>query len=128
MQSDSEVLYYVCCRDGARRTSDGNERKRRRAESCKLPATACVSRMTVTKLADGKIDVIFITAHTNHNPTVFEEKFLPLPQSVREEVADKLHSGIPKNKILKGIMNFSQVICNILLTFRYSFGSRRKRK
>ena len=68
--------------------------------------------MYVTRLKSGKIDVKYISAHSNHNPGKEEDAFLPVPTSAKEEVAMKLSLGIPTERIMHGIYE-----CNGILIF-----------
>lgn len=51
---------------------------------------------------DGHVKVTYVSAHTNHKPGPSEDAFLPLPKSVREEIALKLSHGIPPERIMEG--------------------------
>ena len=46
-----------------------------------------------------------MTGHTNHQPGPHEDMYLPLPKSIREEIAIKLSSGIPAERIMEGNQN-----------------------
>ena len=46
--------------------------------------------MYVTKFSSSKMEVKFISAHSNHNPDEDEAGFVPLPVSTKEEITMKL--------------------------------------
>ena len=48
------------------------------------------------------VTITYVPAHTGHKPGPKEQKFLPLPQSIREAVSVQLSQGIPTKRILKG--------------------------
>lgn len=58
--------------------------------------------MYVDDYADGHVGVTYISAHTNHELGDSELPHLPLPESVKEEVAMKVSKGIPPERIQKG--------------------------
>ena len=60
--------------------------------------------MYVDYCGDGRVTVTYVTAHTNHQPGQAEDAHLPLPKSVREEIAIKLSSGIPPERVMEGTM------------------------
>lgn len=97
--------YFICCRDGdfrscARPRKTGQKRPHQK-DTKKLNDT-CISRMYVDYYGDGRVTVMYITAHTNHQPGSCEDAYLPLPKSVHEEIAIKLSSGIPSERIMEG--------------------------
>jgi len=47
---------------------------------------------------------MYVTAHTNHQPGPGEDAHLPLPKSIREEIAIKLSNGIPPERIMEGMV------------------------
>ena len=57
--------------------------------------------MYVDELSDATVTVTYIPAHTGHELSTQENKFLPLPQSVREVVSVQLSQGIPAKRILE---------------------------
>ena len=59
--------------------------------------------MYVTKFNSGKIEVKYISAHSNHAPGPSEAGFLPLPVSIKEEIAMKLSLGISIERIMDGM-------------------------
>lgn len=58
--------------------------------------------MYVTKFSSGKMDVKFISAHSNHDPDEDEAGFVPLPVSTKEEIALKLSVGVSIERIMEG--------------------------
>ena len=65
----------------------------------------CISRMYVNEYIDGHVEVTYITAHTNHELGAIELPHLPLPNSVRTEVALKVSKGIPPERIQNGTVS-----------------------
>ena len=59
--------------------------------------------MYVTKFNSGRIEVKYISAHSNHTPGPGEAGFLPLPVSTKEEIAMKLSLGISVERIMDGM-------------------------
>lgn len=97
--------YYSCCRDGNYR---GNASKRKSCKkrphqkpSRKLNAV-CISRMYVNEYYSGHVEVTYITAHTNHELGATELPHLPLPASVKKDVALKVSQGVPSDIIQDG--------------------------
>ena len=66
--------------------------------------------MYVTKFSSGRVEVKFISAHSNHNP---DEGFVPLPVSTKEEIAMKLSVGISIERIMEGIFLLEHIHCLI---------------
>jgi hypothetical protein len=58
--------------------------------------------MYVTEYLDGKVEVKYISAHSNHDLGNAELPHLPLPKGVKEEIAIKLSLGIPSERIMEG--------------------------
>lgn len=87
-----------------------DEVRKHQKESRKLDST-CISRMYTDEYEDGKVSVRYISAHTGHDLGPQEIKFLPLPESTKEQVAIKISAGIPVQRILQG--NVARVgLCN----------------
>jgi hypothetical protein len=61
--------------------------------------------MYVTECEDGHVEVKYISAHTSHELGTPELPHLPLPKSVKEEIAMKISTGIPPERILEGLHN-----------------------
>ena len=103
-----ERSYYVCCRDGNYKESKRprkTEKKRQHQKASRKLGQTCISRMYVTKFNSGKIEVKYISAHSNHTPGPSEAGFLPLPVSTKEEIAMKLSLGISVERIMDGMLN-----------------------
>ena len=100
--------YYVCCRDGSYRSS-----KKKRQTSKTRPnqkqsrkiGDVCISRMYVTELQSGEVQVIYVSAHSNHETEEKEDAFIPLPASSKENIAMKISIGIPIERIMEGCKN-----------------------
>ena len=60
--------------------------------------------MYVDYYGDERETVIYITAHTNHQPGSCENAYIPLPKSVHKETAIKLSSGIPLVRTMEGTL------------------------
>lgn len=58
--------------------------------------------MYVDEYSKGHVEVTYISAHTNHELGASELPHLPLPESVKEEVAMKVSIGISPERIQKG--------------------------
>ena len=58
--------------------------------------------MYVTEFHDGHVEVKYISAHTAHELGTSELPHLPVPKSVKEEIAMKISMGIPSERILEG--------------------------
>ena len=61
--------------------------------------------MDVTKLNSGRMEVKYISAHSNHTPDPNEAGFLPLLVSIKEDVAMMLILGISVERIMDGMLN-----------------------
>ena len=57
--------------------------------------------MYVDFCQDGHVIVTHVMAHTNHTPRCDEDKYLPIPKSIREEIAIKVSNGIPTERIME---------------------------
>ena len=65
----------------------------------------CISRIYVDELKDqGHVRIEYISAHTGHDLGPQELKYLPLPNTTKQEVAMKVSMGVPTERILKGII------------------------
>ena len=101
----SARYYFTCCCNGKyhgnpnpRKTT---EKRPHQKETRKLNST-CISRMYVNELKDGQITVKYVSAHTGHDLGPQEVKYLPLPESTKQEVSTKISMGIPPERILHG--------------------------
>ena len=59
--------------------------------------------MYATHQSNGTVKVKYISSHTNHDLSLAQVKFLPLPQDVKDGIAIKLNVGIPIDRILDGM-------------------------
>ena len=53
-------------------------------------------------LASNEVTVTYIATHTNHQLSINENKFLPLPPSVKKEVEEKFSRGVSIERIMDG--------------------------
>ena len=61
----------------------------------------CLARMTVIKnLTSNEVTVTYIATHTNHQLSINENKFVPLPSSVKQEVEEKFSRGVSIERIM----------------------------
>ena len=97
--------YYVCCRDGDYRINAckrKTEKQRPSQKSSRKINDVCLSRMYVDEYSDHHVEVMYISAHMNHQLGSAELSHLPLPISTRDEVALKVSKGISTERILEG--------------------------
>ena len=99
----SQRYTLVCSRDGKKRLSDPNNRKRRENKkgSCKLDGL-CLSRFSVLVTREGTIKAKYIKSHT-HSTNFEESKYLPIPDHIKSEIKTMLSLNIPINTILDKI-------------------------
>ena len=67
----------------------------------------------------GKVTVQFIRTHTNHTPGIGEAKYLPLAESVKQEIKEKYVQSIQVESVLDGMCDNWQIhpcICTYLAT------------
>ena len=78
--------------------------------SRKLDKT-CISRIYATQSGnDGRVHVVYISAHTNHSLAIEDEvRNIPLPKTTQREISAKLQQGIPVERIMEGITPESYV-------------------
>ena len=94
--------YYVCCRDGDYKINAckrKTEKQRPSQKSSRKINDVCLSRMYVDEYSDHHVEVMYISAHMNHQ---LGSAHLPLPISTRDEVALKVSKGISTERILEG--------------------------
>ena len=109
----------MCCRDG---NDQPCTKPRQTGKKCphqkdtrKINAT-CISRMYVDYYEDGHVTAVHVKGHTNHQPGPHEDMYLPLPKSIREEIAIKLSNGIPAERIMEGMTwYFPSLIIKLLV-------------
>ena len=102
------TYYYSCCRDGDYHTNPSQrktEQKRVHQKDSRKLNDLCISRMYVTEFFDLHTEVTYISAHTGHELGSNELQFLPLPESTKQVVSQKICLGIPTERILEGIYN-----------------------
>ena len=58
--------------------------------------------MYATHASDRSVRVKYVTSHTNHDLSLEQSKFLPLPKDMKDDIAIKLNMGIPIERILDG--------------------------
>ena len=103
------TFYFACCRDGRVRessTTSNSTKTRARRESRKINAV-CISRMYVTRQSSGAVGVKYISSHTNHDLSLAQVKFLPLPKDTKDSIAIKLSLGIPIDRIMDGTLKYN---------------------
>ena len=61
--------------------------------------------MYVDEFSDNHAEVMYISAHTNHQLGPAELPHWPLPKSTWEEVALKVSKGISTGRILQGMLH-----------------------
>jgi len=92
----------VCCRDGKKKAHTGPSKTgktRKHNPSCKVEKY-CIAHMIATEhLIDGKVQVRYISTHTNHDLGLHECKHLPLPPSTKAEIQQQFAQGIPLERI-----------------------------
>ena len=101
------TFYYSCCRDGDYHDNTSErktEQKRVHQKDSRKLNDLCISRMYVTEFADHHVEVTYISAHTGHELGTSELQFLPLPESTKQAVSQKISLGIPTERILDGIV------------------------
>lgn len=97
--------YFSCCRDGephGNTSQRKTDKKRPNQKPSRKINTLCLSRMYVDEYFDSHVEVMYISAHTSHQLGSDEIQHLPLPRSVREDVAVKVSKGISADRILEG--------------------------
>ena len=65
----------------------------------------CISRMYVDLHESKRVTVRYIPTHMGHKPGYSGLKFLPLPESTKDEVTLKLAQEIPSKRILQGTLS-----------------------
>ena len=97
----------MCCRDGhyrGHKSCTATKKTRPHQKMIRKMNGTCISRMYVDVHEARCVTVRYIPTHTGHKPDCNELKFLPLPESTKEEVSLKLSQGIPTKRILQGII------------------------
>lgn len=100
-------VMYVCCRDGNKkevinRPLSKTGQVRKHVDTRKL-GKFCISRMMATEcLKTGKVNVTYISSHTNHLLGIMECKYLPLPLPVKNYVQQQFAAGVTMDRIING--------------------------
>ena len=66
--------------------------------------------MHVDQLENGTFSVKYIQSHTGHDIGPTELSHLPLPNSVKEEIATKINLGIRKERIILLMVSCSTIL------------------
>ena len=53
-------------------------------------------------IKSGSVHLVFIKTHTNHEPGLNEVKYLPLPNTTRQQVKQRYNDGVDLDKIIDG--------------------------
>ena len=100
---------YTCCRDGNKREHMGPSitgKSRKHRQSRKLESY-CIARMIATEYqSEGRVEVKYISTHTNHELTVTECRHLPLPISVRKDICQQFATGISLERIMDSMYTY----------------------
>ena len=101
---DCHSFLYTCCRDGkARKKHPSTESKRKLFKASRKLSSFCLSRMYVKHYhITGKVEVLYISTHTNHSLGLHECKHLPLPVSIRRKIQEKFACGVSLERIMDG--------------------------
>ena len=116
----TRMLMFVCCREGKKKdhTERQNKTRQTRAHSTSRKlATFCLARMAVPEhLKSGRVDIRYISTHTNHELGIGECKYLPLPPSVKRDIQQQFAEGKPLERIMdgKGCINAQTVWCSLV--------------
>lgn len=78
-------------------------RRIREQDRKKRMTKVCLSRINAKFLANGKVMVWYVSAHTNHTPNRLEMQYIPLPEDVKDTVSQKLALGVTMERILDGM-------------------------
>ena len=95
----SRVYYYYCNRSGQYTTKRNGKRCLMSQGTSKI-GNYCTATITARQEANGHVSVVFNSTHTNH---AIQLAHLPIPTSVRLQIASKLHQGVKMDEILNFI-------------------------
>ena len=101
--SSTRTIEYVCCRDGNKRGHIGPTKtgKTRKSKHSRKLNDSCTARMiAIVCNSTDKVEVKYISSHTNHELGLDECKNLPLPNSVKEEIRQQHAAGISIERIM----------------------------
>ena len=66
----------------------------------------CLARMTAIEyVQSGRVEVDYVSTHTNHELGVQECTNLPLPKSLHKSIKEKYSQGISVERIMEGNNN-----------------------
>jgi len=65
-------------------------KQRQKQKSTRKIHNACLSRLCVDEFSDNHVNVVYFSAHTNHQVGPAQVLHLPLPKSTQDEVALRL--------------------------------------
>ena len=72
-----------------------------------MDSSYCLARMTAIEyVQSGKVEVDYISTHTNHELGIQECANLPLPKSLHKSVKEKYSQGISIERIMEGKSEF----------------------
>ena len=94
------MIYYVCCR--SQKKSMHKLKGKRKEQDSKRINTPCLARMNVCIEKSGQVDVSYVSGHTGHSPDLQECKFLPLSNSAKDRIVQKLSDGVTMTRIVEG--------------------------
>ena len=89
---ESRTVLYTCCRDGNKREHTGPSKtgKTRKHRQSRRLENYCIARTIATEdQSEGRVEVKYISTHTNHELTVTECRHLPRPNSVRKDICQQ---------------------------------------
>ena len=103
-----------------------SKKRKSSRDSRKLDNSYCLARMYVKQHhPTGKVEVTYISTHTNHSLGVKECKYLPLPLTVRKEIQEKFAQGVTLERIMDGknacVYNYSYKQIKILTYAFYNY-------
>ena len=99
----TRTVLYVCCRDGKKKGHTGPSKtgKTRKHKPTRKIEKYCIARMIATEcFKDGKVQVRYISTHTDHDLGLQKCKHLPLPPSTKAEIEQQFAQAIPIERII----------------------------
>ena len=103
-------MLYTCCRDGNKREHTGPSKtgKTRKHQQSRRLENYCIARMIATEdRSERRVEVKYISTHTNHELTVTECRHLPLPNSVRKDICQQFAAGISLERIMDSMYTYT---------------------
>ena len=64
--------------------------------------TPCLARINVCIEKSGQVDVFYVSGHPGHSPDLQECRFLPLSNSAKDRIVQKLSAGITMANVVEG--------------------------